>query len=223
MSVPAGRLIVLEGIDGSGKSTQAELLAGALGAELTHEPGATVLGQALRRMLLGEDASTRSAQPVPVARAEALLMAADRAQHVTEIVRPALAAGRWVVSDRFSASTLAYQGYGHGLPADVLGHLVAWAADGLVPDLTVLVDVSLEVAQARLTASPDRLERMDEGFFARVRSGYLQMAAEDRQGWVVVDGSAPVVAVAAAVAAVVHDRLGDPPARATAGSRNLPS
>jgi dTMP kinase len=222
VSVPAGRLIVFEGIDGSGKSTQAELLAGALGAELTHEPGATVLGQALRRMLLGEDASTRSAQPVPVARAEALLMAADRAQHVTEIVRPALAAGRWVVSDRFSASTLAYQGYGQGLPADVLGQLVAWAADGLVPDLTVLVDVSLEVAQARLTASPDRLERMDEGFFARVRSGYLQMAAEDRQGWAVVDGSAPVVAVAAAVAAAVRDRLGDPPAPASA-PRNLRS
>ena len=211
MTVQAGRLIAMEGIDGCGKTTQARILADALGALLTHEPGATALGRALRRILLGEG-SEPAGRVVPAARAEALLMAADRAQHVTEVLRPSLASGRWVVTDRFSGSTLAYQGYGRGLPLPALARLVDWAADALVPDLSVLVDVPLDVARERLTQSPDRLERMDDRFFARVRAGYLQLAEQDGDHWVVVDGTAPVAQVAAAVAAAVHERVGIPPA-----------
>src|SRR3984957_18474074 len=142
-----GRLLALEGIDGCGKSTQARNLAATLGARLTHEPGATELGVALRRLLLAPDAP-----PISL-RAEALLMAADRAEHIALVVAPALAAGEWVVSDRFSGSTLAYQGYGRGLDVDGLLPVVAWAADGLVPDLSVLVDVPVPVARARLARS----------------------------------------------------------------------
>ena len=211
MTVQAGRLIAMEGIDGCGKTTQARILADALGALLTHEPGATALGRALRRILLGEG-SEPAGRVVPAARAEALLMAADRAQHVTEVLRPSLASGRWVVTDRFSGSTLAYQGYGRGLPLPALARLVDWAADALVPDLSVLVDVPLDVARERLTQSPDRLERMDDGFFARVRAGYLQLAEQEGDHWVVVDGTAPVAQVAAAVAAAVLERVGVPPA-----------
>ena len=112
---PRGRLIALEGIDGCGKSTQAGALAAALGARLTHEPGATPVGALLRRLLLAPDS------PAPSPRTEALLMAADRAEHVAQVVEPALAAGDWVVTDRYSASTIAYQGYGRGLDPAGLG------------------------------------------------------------------------------------------------------
>ena len=146
-----GRLLALEGIDGSGKSTQARALAVALGARLTHEPGATVLGGTLRQILLAPDAP-----PVSL-RAEALLMAADRAEHVALVVEPALAAGEWVVSDRFSGSTLAYQGYGRGLALAELSAVVAWAAGGLAADLSILIDVPVDVAAARLgSTAPDR-------------------------------------------------------------------
>lgn len=200
-----GRLIALEGIDGCGKSTQARILAASLGALPTHEPGATALGRALRGLLLDPD------QPVPVARAEALLMAADRAQHVEEVVRPALDAGRWVVTDRFSGSTLAYQGWGRGLDPDDLRRVVAWAADGLVPDLSVLVDVDPGVARERLgDARADRFEAMGAGFHERVRRGFATLAAADPDRWAVVDGSGPEDVVAAAVAAAVAHRLGAP-------------
>jgi dTMP kinase len=202
---PPGRLIALEGIDGSGKSTQARLLAESLGALLTHEPGATELGRALRRLLLDP------AGPEPLARAEALLMAADRAQHVEEVVRPALAGGRWVVSDRYSGSTLAYQGWGRGLPPGPLRQMVAWAAGDLEPDLSVLVDVSPAVARERLAAGPpDRLERLDPDFFRRVHEGFASLAADDPAHWAVVDGSGTVEEVARAVAAAVGERLGSP-------------
>lgn len=203
----AGRLIALEGIDGCGKSTQARLLAGALGAMLTFEPGATAVGAALRRLLLDPG------RPAPVPRAEALMMAADRAQHVQEVVAPALAAGRWVVTDRFSGSTLAYQGWGRGLATDGLRRLVAWASGGLEPDLSVLVDVEPEVARRRLgSAAPDRLERLDPVFHERVRHGFVALARADGARWAVVDGSDDEAAVAARVAEVVAARLGHPPA-----------
>jgi len=137
-----GRLLALEGIDGCGKSTQARALSEALGAELTYEPGATPLGARLRELLLAPDA------PPFADRTEALLMAADRAEHVAQVIEPALAAGAWVVTDRFSASTIAYQGYGRGLDSDGLRALVSWAAAVVVPDLSVLVDVPVEVAAA---------------------------------------------------------------------------
>jgi dTMP kinase len=205
-----GRLIALEGIDGCGKSTQALALADALGARLTHEPGATAVGALLRKLLLAPDS------PSPSPRAEALLMAADRAEHVALMIEPALAAGHWVVSDRYSASTIAYQGYGRGLDPVGLAELVTWAAAGLAADLSVLVDVTVEVAAARLAAGgrggADRMERLGPEFATRVRQGYLAQAAEDTAHWLVVDGSADVETVAAHIVASVRERFGDAPA-----------
>jgi dTMP kinase len=209
-----GRLIAFEGIDGSGKTSQVRLLAEAAGGppgtlEITSEPGATALGTDLRALLLRRDRA-------PVAeRAEALLMAADRAQHVAEVVAPALAAGRWVVTDRFSGSTLAYQGYGRGLDLGDLGRLVDWATGGIAPDLNVLFDVPLEVARSRRAAGEnDRLESLDGAFHERVRRGYLALAAGDPARWVVIDGVGDPREVAARVKAAVETRLGAMPAGA---------
>ncbi len=199
-----GRLIALEGIDGCGKSTQARLLADHLGAALSFEPGATTLGASLRALLLDP------ALPVVTARAEALLMAADRAQHVAEVLGPALADGRWVVTDRFSASTLAYQGFGRGMDLDELGWLVGWAAGGLRPDLNVLVDVPVRTAVERRSGGRgDRFEGLGEEFQQRVAEGFHRIASEDPAAWVVVDGARPVDDVAAEVRSVVLSRLGE--------------
>ena len=202
-----GRLLALEGIDGCGKSTQARALADVLGAELTHEPGATPVGQSLRRILLDPDG------PALALRTEALLMAADRAEHVATVVEPALAAGTWVVSDRYSGSTIAYQGYGRGLPPDELASVVAFATGGVAADLSILVDVEVDVAAARLAADGggDRLERLGTDFASRVREGFLTQAVADPEHWVVVDGTEDVPALTAHIVAAVHDRLGDPP------------
>lgn len=144
-------------------------------------------------------------------RAEALLMAADRAEHVTQVVGPALAAGEWVVSDRFSGSTLAYQGYGRGLNTAQLGRMVDWATAGLAPDLSILVDVPVEVAQLRLAASaPDRLERLGPAFAHAVREGFLALAAADPAHWVVVDGTADRTVLSAHIVAIVRERVGEP-------------
>lgn len=206
-----GRLIALEGIDGSGKTTQARLVADnaqwAAMVTVTSEPGATALGTELRGLLLHRDL------PPVAERAEALLMAADRAQHVAEVVAPALDAGRWVVTDRFSGSTLAYQGYGRGLDLGDLKRLVDWATGGLEPDLNVLVDVPLEVARARRTAGDDdRLESLDAGFHQRVRDGYRALAAADPDRWAVIEGTGPEAEVAERLSAAVVARLGLPPA-----------
>ena len=200
---PRGRLIALEGIDGCGKSTQAALLADRLGAVLTFEPGATGLGASLRKLLLDHDQA-------PVAeRSEALLMAADRAQHVAEVVKPALDAGTSVVSDRFTASTLAYQGFGRGLDRSELARLVLFATGGLAPDLNVLVDVSLAVARDRRGSTrADRFEAQGDGFQQRVAEGFRHLAAESGAPWLVVDGSGSVEQVAAAVWAGVGRLVG---------------
>ena len=179
-------------------------MAAALGARLTHEPGATALGLALRQLLLSPEAPPLSL------RAEALLMAADRAEHVTQVVGPALAAGEWVVSDRFSGSTLAYQGYGRGLNIAQLGRLVEWAAAGLAPDLSILVDVPVEVAQNRLaTSAPDRFERLGPAFAQAVREGFLALAAADPAHWVVVDGTTDRAALSGHILAIVRERVGE--------------
>jgi dTMP kinase len=199
-----GRLVALEGVDGCGKSTQAARLAAALGALCTFEPGATPLGASIRELLLSSD---QAISP----RAEALLMAADRAQHVDEVITPALDAGRWVVTDRYNGSTLAYQGGGRGLGAESLLPMLGFATGGLVPDLSVLVEVPLEVARSRLAATaPDRLERQDPEFHRRVAAAYRELAGADPQRWAVVDGTGSVEAVAAAVLAAVEARLGRP-------------
>jgi dTMP kinase len=188
------RLIAFEGIDGCGKSTQANLLAERLSAVLTFEPGATALGSSLRHLLLD-----RGQAPVGE-RAEALLMAADRAQHLSEVVVPALEAGRWVVSDRFSASTLAYQGYGRGLSGQALEGLVAWATDGLAPRVNVLIEVTPIMAAARRSGtSDDRFEAQGLGFQERVADGYRQLAAASPDHWLIVDGAGSVAEVADAV------------------------
>jgi dTMP kinase len=198
-----GRLIALEGIDGCGKSTQALALAETLGARLTHEPGGTPTGARLRELLLSVDS------PAVSARTEALLMAADRAEHVARVVEPALAAGEWVVTDRFSGSTLAYQGWGRGLDVVELTSLVEWACNGVRADLSVLVDLPVDVAAGRLGSErADRLERLGQDFASRVRQGFLSQAAADPRHWVVVDGSGPMAAVAARILETVTDRLG---------------
>lgn len=202
--VGRGRLVALEGGEASGKSTQAALLATALGAELTREPGGTPLGRALRDLLLS------TAGPAVDARAEALLVVADRAQHAAAVLEPALSAGRWVVSDRYAASTLAYQGYGRGLDVEQLRRLCSWASGGLWPDLTVLLDVPAGTAAARRARGPDRFEAEDPDFHVRVAKGYLALARAEPACWAVVDGSGPCEVVAAAVATVVADRLGRP-------------
>jgi dTMP kinase len=205
-----GRLVALEGIDGCGKSTQAAALADVLGARLTFEPGATPVGARLRELLLAPDA------PPPTPRTEALLMAADRAEHVTRVLGPQLAAGEWVVSDRYAGSTIAYQGHGQGLDPAALEQLVLWATGGLAADLSVLVDVSVEVAAARLAAGgrgkSDRMERLGPDFARRVRQGFLAQAAADPEHWIVVDGTVEVTALSAHIVASVRERLGDAPA-----------
>jgi dTMP kinase len=198
-----GRFIVLEGGEGSGKSTQAARLAARLretSADVvtTFEPGATARGAALRALLLDD------AAPMDP-RAELLLMAADRAQHVHEVVRPALDAGKVVVSDRFAPSTLVYQGVGRGLGVDAVRAVSDFATGGLVPDLVVVLDVDDAVAAQRRPVAGDRMERAGAEFHARVRAAYRELA--DAEGWVVVDGSDAIDSVAAAVWEVVAKLL----------------
>ncbi len=204
-----GRFVVFEGGEGAGKSTQARLLADRLGARLTREPGGTALGEMLRGLLL--DPELCDLDP----RAELLLMVAARAQHVGRVVAPALEAGSDVVCDRFSGSTLAYQGYGRGLPLDDVAEACALAGRGIVPDVTVLLDVAPQVARHRHAvagdrARTDRIEAAGEAFHERVRTGFLEIAAG--AGWVVVDGSGSVEEVAAVVADAVGRAIGAPSA-----------
>jgi dTMP kinase len=197
-----GRLIALEGIDGCGKSTQAALLADHLDARLTFEPGATPLGTALRQLVLNPTL------PEVDPRAEALLMAADRAQHTAEVIEPLLVEGISVVTDRFTGSTLAYQGFGRQLDLAALVALNQLATAGTSPDVNVLVDVPLEVARARMEpARADRLERLGPAFQDRVADGYRQLAHSDPSAWVVVDGTGDVAVVAERVHRAVADRL----------------
>jgi dTMP kinase len=199
----SGRFIAFEGGEGSGKSTQAALLATRIGAVLTHEPGDTPLGVALRTILLDSDALDITP------RAEALLMAADRAQHVAELVRPALASGRTVVTDRYTGSSIAYQGYGRQLsPAEVAG-LSAWATSELHPDLVVLLEVPPRVSAERTGGARDRLEAAGEAFHARVHDGFLTQAMADPERWAIVDGTLPPDDVAEQVWQIVAMRFPD--------------
>jgi len=187
------RLIAFEGADASGKSTQARRLGERLGVDVTFQHGATDVGGAIRSIVL--DLANQNLDD----RAEALLIIADKAQHVAEIVGPALAAGRTIISDRFTASTLAYQGYGRGLDLDVLNATMEFATHGVEPDLTVLLDVDIEVARERLGDQMDRIEGAGAEFHQRVRNGYLELAAADPERWVVVDAGGTVQDVAARV------------------------
>jgi dTMP kinase len=199
-----GRLIAFEGGEGIGKSTQAERLACHLDAVLTREPGGTDVGERVREVLL--DRAVSGLDP----RAEALLMAAARAHHVATVIRPALDAGRDVVTDRYSHSSLAYQGHGRGLDVDELRDLSNWATAGLWPDLVVLLDVPGDEAvarRARLADAPDRMEAEAAEFHRRVVEGFRAMAAADPDQWVVVDGTGDADAVAERVRAAVDAKL----------------
>ncbi|MEU9474657.1 dTMP kinase [Streptomyces sp. NPDC048191] len=197
-----GFFIALEGGDGAGKSTQAEALAEWIRAKghevvLTREPGATPVGKRLRSILLDVSSAGLSH------RAEALLYAADRAEHVDTVVRPALERGAVVISDRYIDSSVAYQGAGRDLSPTEIARINRWATNGLVPHLTVLLDVSPETARERFTEAPDRLESEPAEFHARVRSGFLTLAAADPGRYLVVDaGQEPE-----AVTTVVRHRL----------------
>jgi dTMP kinase len=189
----SGRYIAFEGGEACGKSTQAARLAARLDAVLTREPGATAVGASIRALLL--DPATAALDD----RAEALLMAADRAQHMAEVVRPALDAGRDVVTDRSAHSSLAYQGFGRALPLDDLRWLSTWATGDRWPDLVVLLDVPADVAARRIGAAPDRIEAAGDEFHRRVAEGFRSLAAADPDRWAVIDGSADPDAVEAAV------------------------
>lgn len=196
----SGRWIAFEGGEGCGKSTQARMLADSLGAVFTREPGGTETGERIRAIFL-------DARDLHIdARAEALLVAADRAQHVEEVVLPALAAGRNVVSDRSVWSSIAYQGAGRGLEVEELIRLNTWASQGRFPDLVVLIDVPAPVARARTGGPRDRMEAAGEDFHTRVAEGFRALAAE--HGWIVVDGDAPPDVVAERVRAAVGSTRG---------------
>lgn len=187
------RFIAFEGIDASGKSTQARRVAAAVDGRFTFEPGDTALGAELRRWLL--DAGTPMTPPT-----EALLMLADRSHHVATVIAPTLAAGRHVISDRFTGSTLAYQGYGRGVDLEQLVAATALAVGDCRPDLTVLIDIDSATATARRSRSAaDRFESADEAFHERLRQGYLALAAAQPDTWCVIDGRGTIDEVAAAI------------------------
>jgi dTMP kinase len=195
--------VALEGAEGCGKSTQARRLAESLGAVLTRETGGTPIGARLREIL--HDVAVTDLD----ARAEALVVAGDRAQHLAEVVRPALSAGRHVVSDRSVWSSLAYQGYGRGLDVDEVRRINDWAVDGRWPDLAILLEVPDDVTAERLrTRELDRFEREAPDFHARVVAGFRRLADDHPASWVVIDASGSPDQVAAAVRAAVADRLG---------------
>jgi dTMP kinase len=215
---PRGFLLTLEGPEGSGKSTQAQRLAARLAAAgrscvVTREPGGTAVGEEIRRILL----HARELAPVPAA--DALLFSAARAQLVAEVIRPALERGDVVVCDRYTDSTLAYQGFGAGQPAAELRKLARFATGGLEPDLTVLIDLPEEEGLRRKGAGETTRfeEREDLAFHHRVRHGFLELAAAEPDRFMVLDGRLSADQIEQAVAAALGPRL-SPPLELTAGN-----
>ncbi len=204
-----GRFLVLEGIDGCGKTTQIDSLKQWLpssglmpeGAQLlvTREPGGTALGRALRQLLLHPPG-----EAAPESTAELLLYAADRAQHVQQRIAPALAAGHWVLSDRFVGSTAAYQGYGRGLSLELIDQLAGIATAGVQPDLTALLEIPLaESLRRRGHRQADRIEASGEAFLARVCAGFSALAQQ--HSWCRIEASQSPEAVSRALQAAIHD------------------
>jgi len=197
----SGLFITFEGGDGSGKSTQAGLLAEWLGAQgrrvvQTREPGGSPLGVHIRRLIQHYE------EDPPAARAEALLYAADRAHHIATVVRPALAAGTVVLQDRYLDSSVAYQGAGRVLDPEEVRGLSLWAAEGLLPDLTVLLDLDVDASLGRVAASRDRYDRLESearDFHERVRVAYLGLAAAEPERFLVLDASLSVDELASAI------------------------
>jgi dTMP kinase len=204
-SVP-GFFIAFEGGEGAGKSTQVRLLSKALTSRgrdvvTTHEPGDSPVGKRLREILLGHE--TGALDP----RTEALLYAADRAEHVASVVRPALDRGAICITDRYIDSSIAYQGAGRTLdPADI-GRISEWASGGLWPDLTVVLDIDPAIGLTRFSAPADRLEAEPLAFHQRVREHFLALSRQNPHRYLVVDATDPVEAVSAALLAAVEARL----------------
>lgn len=205
-----GKFITFEGPEGGGKSTHARELADALRAEghkvlVTREPGGTRLAEKIRGLLREE------IEDPPVTRSEVLLFLASRAQVVANVIRPALARGEWVICDRFADSTFAYQGYGRGIDVQLLKNFNDFATEGLVPDLTILLDVPPEVSRARLAArqaatatQADRIEQAGEVFHSRLRDGFLELARAEPNRFAMIDSRGEREAVSAAVLAAVR-------------------
>jgi dTMP kinase len=211
-----GLFVAFEGGEGAGKSTQVRLLLDWLQSQrydvvVTREPGATAVGARLRELLLSPGGSG------PAPRTEALLYAADRAEHVETVIRPALDRGAVVVTDRYVDSTLAYQGAGRHLPAGELRRISRWASGGLVPDLTVLLDVVPEVGRTRRGAPADRIEGEPADFHDRVRRGFLALAEREPKRYLVVDAAQPPELVARLVRERLASRLAGPPDATAAG------
>jgi dTMP kinase len=206
-----GRFITLEGPEGSGKSTAARHLAEWLRGQgvstvLTHEPGGTPLGEEVRRIVLHMRGMSDDLDP----RADALLYAAGRAQHVARVIRPALEGGDWVVCARFADSSLAYQGAGYGNDMTEMRRLQEFATGGLRPDLTLLIDVPVEVGleRTRRRAEWNRFENTEKlAFFEQVRNAYLALAADEPDRFAIVDGSGSVEDADATIREVVERRL----------------
>jgi dTMP kinase len=200
--MPDGLFITLEGVEGSGKTTQAAILGDALRREgrrvmVTHEPGGTRAGESIRSIFLDPAVSLDVA-------AELLLVLADRAQHVREKLRPAVAAGEIAISDRYSDSTIAYQGYGRGFDLKLLGDLNRLASDSMRPDLTMVLDLQIETGLERTrarvkgaTRGPDRFEGEAHEFHRRVRQGFLDIARAEPDRVIVIDGARPLEMVTA--------------------------
>ena len=205
-----GKFITFEGPEGGGKSTQVQTLAEWLRKQgkkvvVTREPGGTRMSELIRALVRDE------MEDPPVTRCEVLLFLAARAQVVSQVIRPALARGEWVVCDRFADSTFAYQGYGRGIDVQLLKNFNVFVTEGLVPDLTILLDVPPEVSRTRLAArqastsdTGDRIEAAGEMFHRRLREGFLDLAKAEPKRFTVIDASKSIDKVAAAVQKTVQ-------------------
>ncbi|VVD67381.1 thymidylate kinase [Pandoraea morbifera] len=210
-AVAPGKFVTFEGIDGAGKSTHVNAFVDTLRQGLaaagrhvvaTREPGGTPLGEALRKLVLDEPMELET---------EALLMFAGRREHLAKVIEPALARGDWVVSDRFTDATFAYQGGGRGLSQEKLAILERWVQGTRQPDLTILFDLDPAIAAARLAGAraPDKFERESAAFFTRVREAYLRRAEASPERFVVIDAAQSIDAIAAQLAGIFA-RLGVP-------------
>ena len=202
MTTPA--YIALEGLEGCGKSTHTKRLGEHLNAVITREPGGTRIGSLLRAILADTENTDLDR------RTEALLMAADRAQHMAEIIQPALSRGQHVVSDRSIYSTLAYQGYGRQLGTDALLSISTWALNNRLPDMVIYIDVPTDILNERLAKRDlDRFEREGPEFFARIAQGFTELRNADPDRWIVIDGTMSKDDVEADIRTKVLDRLGE--------------
>jgi len=201
-----GKFITIEGGEGVGKSTNADFIQSALesrGCEVvvTREPGGTALGEALRSLLLSADIES------PVAMAELLIIFAARAQHLTTVIEPALAAGKWVLCDRFTDATYAYQGWGRNIDQRAIASLEQLVQGARRPDLTVLLDMdpSLGLSRAKERSELDRFEQEELTFFNRVREGYLARAKEEPARWLIIDASKTLDEVTTVIGQALND------------------